>query len=115
MRKLSAIRNTLLGIGTVFLLVSIVFASKGFDKKDSYYNSDSYYAKTINAYVGGDAYNYIINAGYFAGYCAMSGACLASAAIFFSAGLLVFTKESTSAKEPEPKPCVEAVTQAETV
>lgn len=34
---------------------------KGVDKMTNYYNSDY---KQINAYVGGDAYNYIINSNY---------------------------------------------------
>ena len=34
---------------------------KGIDKLTNYYNSDSYPSLNENAYVGGDAYNYIIN------------------------------------------------------
>ena len=36
---------------------------KGIDKMTNYYNSE-YSSKLVNAYVGGDAYNYIINGTY---------------------------------------------------
>ncbi len=42
-----------------------VFLYKGYDKITNYKNSDD---ETENAYVGGDAYNYIINANYASGY-----------------------------------------------
>lgn len=37
---------------------------KGIDKMTNYYNSESYSWRNKNAYVGGDAYNYIINGNY---------------------------------------------------
>ena len=37
---------------------------KGIDKLTKYYNSENYPALNKNAYVGGDAYNYIINGNY---------------------------------------------------
>ena len=40
---------------------------KGYDKITNYYNSD-YSMLNKNAYVGGDAYNYIINGTYAAAY-----------------------------------------------
>ena len=36
---------------------------KGIDKMTNYYNSE-YSSRLVNAYVGGDAYNYIINGTY---------------------------------------------------
>ncbi len=50
-------------------LTSIAMLSKGQDKVNNYYNS-SYSSE--NAYVGGDAYNYIINANYATGYYVLS-------------------------------------------
>ena len=44
--------------------ISIIPFYKGYDKMTNYYSSDSYSILNKNAYVGGDAYNYIINAGY---------------------------------------------------
>lgn len=37
---------------------------KGIDKMTNYYNSENYPSLNKNAYVGGDAYNYIINGNY---------------------------------------------------
>lgn len=48
----------------------VVFALIGFYKVIFYENPGT------NAYVGGDAYNYIINTGYFTGCMVASGSCL---------------------------------------
>ena len=40
----------------------------GYDKLTNYYNSENFPRLNRNAYVGGDAYNYIINGTYFSGY-----------------------------------------------
>lgn len=37
---------------------------KGIDKMSNYHNSENYPSLNVNAYVGGDAYNYIINGTY---------------------------------------------------
>lgn len=75
-------------LSVIMLLAAILCIWKGIDKKERYYNSD-YSSIAVNAYVGGDAYNYIINAGYFAGYFAIAGGCLTSATILFCAGILL--------------------------
>jgi hypothetical protein len=51
-----------------FAIVSIVNFSSGFDKMNNYLNDSRFPSLSINAYVGGDAYNYIINSNYFTGY-----------------------------------------------
>lgn len=43
---------------------SIFTLYKGIDKMTNYYNSENYPRLNVNAYVGGDAYNYIINGTY---------------------------------------------------
>ena len=48
--------------GIMFCL-SFIPLYKGYDKITNYYSSDTHYSLNVNAYVGGDAYNYIINAG----------------------------------------------------
>lgn len=53
---------------------------KAIDVKNNYRNSD-YSSLNKNAYVGGDAYNYIINAGYFSGYMAAGSGFLISAVL----------------------------------
>jgi len=47
-----------------FLILSCVFYYKGFDKMTNYYNPEYSWRSGQNAYVGGDAYNYIINGTY---------------------------------------------------
>lgn len=37
---------------------------KGIDKMTNYYYNSEYSSRLVNAYVGGDAYNYIINGTY---------------------------------------------------
>ncbi|ADH97775.1 hypothetical protein [Salisediminibacterium selenitireducens] len=48
----------------LFYFFSVVSAGFGFYKYWHYDNSEGYAATPVNAYVGGDAYNYIINANY---------------------------------------------------
>ena len=82
-----------LAISAGLLLLSLFCIHEGIDKKEHYYNSD-YSSLSVNAYVGGDAYNYIINAGYFAGYFALAGGCLTSSAILFCTGMVLSVKET---------------------
>lgn len=63
----------------LLFIMSLIFIFIGFYKVRVYENSE--YGPSKNAYVGGDAYNYIINGTYFAGYCALGGA-------FFVSGVL---------------------------
>lgn len=46
------------------LFCSILTLYQGIDKMTNYYNSENYPSLNVNAYVGGDAYNYIINGTY---------------------------------------------------
>ena len=48
----------------LFYFFAFVSAGFGFYKYWYYDNSEGYAATPVNAYVGGDAYNYIINANY---------------------------------------------------
>ena len=51
-------------IAVILFLISGIMFYQGYDKMMNYTNSDSYYVDNHNAYVGGDAYNYIINGTY---------------------------------------------------
>jgi len=53
-----AVWNVLSG---VMFLVSSIMIYRGYDKLTNYYYSDTLSSLNKNAYVGGDAYNYIIN------------------------------------------------------
>lgn len=55
-------------LGIIFMLSSSIPFYLGFDKMLNYKNSEYFSTLSKNAYVGGDAYNYIINANYFTGY-----------------------------------------------
>lgn len=86
-------------VGILLIIASIVFfcdgkecVSRGLYKKDHYYNSENY-SGSINAYVGGDAYNYIINGTYFAGYCALGGSLLICGTISGTAGCCMLFKK----------------------
>ncbi|AOM84461.1 hypothetical protein [Salisediminibacterium beveridgei] len=48
----------------LFYFFAVVSAGFGFYKYWYYDNSEGFGATPVNAYVGGDAYNYIINANY---------------------------------------------------
>ncbi|ACB84821.1 hypothetical protein [Natranaerobius thermophilus] len=52
----------------VSYIISIIFIGIGFHKIFIYENPDSVLENAVNAYVGGDAYNFIINANYATGY-----------------------------------------------
>ena len=60
-RKKSRIWSILAGCS---LVCSFFTFYKGIDKIINYYNSENYPNLNKNAYVGGDAYNYIINGNY---------------------------------------------------
>ncbi|MCC8023708.1 MAG: hypothetical protein LIP16_00115 [Clostridium sp.] len=48
----------------IMFVIALFPLYKGYDKMTNYYSSDTYYSLNKNAYVGGDAYNYIINGEY---------------------------------------------------
>ena len=67
-------------IGILFLILALIafagsaiFALEGFDKYAHYENADA--AEKINVYVGGDAYNYIINGTYFTAFAVCAAGC----------------------------------------
>ena len=69
-------------IGTcIFGIAAIIFFSRANNVKNEYYNSEDYYSLNKNAYVGGDAYNYIINGTYFTGYSVIGAGCMICAVI----------------------------------
>lgn len=79
-------------LAILFIVLGIIMLSVGFYKKNSYKNPDSEfsYSKTsINAYVGGDAYNYIINGTYFTAYAVMGTGCFIISAITGTAALFL--------------------------
>ena len=80
--KKESVKKIFLILTIVLLVVGSVFLVNAINKKNNYYNSD-YSSRSVNAYVGGDAYNYIINAGYFTGYAVLAGSCYILSGMFF--------------------------------
>lgn len=63
--NITPIKNKLwVWLSGIMFAVATIPLYKGYDKMTNYYYSDIYHSLNKNAYVGGDAYNYIINAGY---------------------------------------------------
>lgn len=75
----------------IFSIASLFFLYKGFDKSTNYQNDPEKSWNNINAYVGGDAYNYIINSNMATGYFVLGGAFCLSA---IGCGILITVKES---------------------
>jgi len=59
-------------IWNILAIISFILAGvmvyEGVDKIINYYNSENYPILNENVYVGGDAYNFIINSNYATGY-----------------------------------------------
>ena len=75
-------------VGIILVFCSFLFIGLGTYKKDVYEEGTTY-REGKNAYVGGDAYNLIINGTYFAGYYALGGAIFVSGIIMISAGAII--------------------------
>ena len=75
-------------IGILLIVLSIVFFGMAIYKYNVYENNEARYAYK-NVYVGGDAYNYIINANYFTGFCVLGG-------FFFLSGIVLLSAASIS-------------------
>lgn len=72
-------------IGIILLILAVISVVIGFEKMLNY-NEGGVLEPPHNAYVGGDAYNYIINASYATGYFVLGGAALISGIILILAG-----------------------------
>jgi hypothetical protein len=81
MRKL---RVFFVAASIVCFSVAGLFYYKGYDVKNKYYYSEVFTDLNKNAYVGGDAYNYMINGSYFTGYSIIASAALLGGMIFVS-------------------------------
>lgn len=90
--KIKMIYKSMILLSVISLLIALACFIGAYYKKNVYYNSEEYPEKNRNAYVGGDAYNYIINSGYFSGYCAAGAGFTVSSSILFSGAILTKTK-----------------------
>lgn len=78
-------------IAAICYIVALVFFIKGYDVKHHYNNSD-YSFLSKNAYVGGDAYNYIINGTYFTSYSTIASASLICGTILVNSAISIATR-----------------------
>lgn len=92
---ISSFTKKVLIVGTTaFFIAAGVFFYKANYVKNEYYNSDSFYSLNKNAYVGGDAYNYIINGTYFTGYSVIGVGCMICAVIMGTSVISLSLKEN---------------------
>lgn len=69
-------------VGVILIIFSLIFFGMAAYKYCVYENNEVIH-KYENVYVGGDAYNYIINANYFTGFCVLGG-------VFFLSGIILY-------------------------
>ena len=76
-------------VALIFYLIAGAMLYKGYDKVTNYYNSEYSTANNVNAYVGGDAYTYIINGNYSTGFFVLSMGFMNVGSIFLSSALIL--------------------------
>lgn len=88
---LRSMRTMVIIFAVICFIVSGVFFGKSNNVKNEYHNSE-YSVLNKNAYVGGDAYNYIINGTYFTGYSVIASATLICGMILISNSIMLSVK-----------------------
>lgn len=86
------VRRFLLVGAIICFVVSGVFYYRANNVKNDYYNSEDYPILNKNAYVGGDAYNYIINGTYFTGYVTIASDMLLGGIAFVCGAAIISVK-----------------------
>lgn len=93
---------TLRTVKIIFIILGVVLIGIGFHKHLSYNNpnGDSYSYNDdedeVNAYVGGDAYNYIINGTYFTAYSVLGAGAFIIATIAGVGAVFLSVDEKTN-------------------
>lgn len=82
-------------LAIVFVILFGVVTYKGYDKLTNYYNSE-FGVLNKNAYVGGDAYNYIINGTYAAAYFVLAAGFLISGIVCMTGGFIIIVIEENN-------------------
>ncbi len=85
----NSVKRTLFVIAVVLYIVSGIMLYKGYDKMTNYYNSEYTTSNNVNSYVGGDAYNYIINGNYATGFFVLSMGFMVAGTICITGGLII--------------------------
>lgn len=94
-------RQFLVYLIVAFFILSMVTLGIGINKLTVYVNSDEWQTDLKNAYVGGDAYNYIINAGYATAYFVLSVGCFISALLVCLWRHMVVEKEDREQRDSQ--------------
>ena len=88
-------------LGKILVVLSVclfiacaVFTYNSFDKYSNYANSELSISNNVNAYVGGDAYNYIINGTYFIAFAVYSAGSAIAGLICLISGTVIISKEN---------------------
>ena len=81
-------KKVLFCLAAVFFIAFGVVTYRGYDKMTKYYNS-GISSLNKNAYVEGDAYNYIINGTYATAYFVLGSGFLLTSAVCMTGGLLI--------------------------
>lgn len=88
-----SVRNLYI-IAVICFVLSGIMLYQGYDKMNNYYNPESVLLDSVNAYVGGDAYNYIINGTYATAYYTLASGFLISGLLCVISGIIVSTIDS---------------------
>ena len=110
--KTDSVFHYLVIAAVILALLATGFLSRGFYVKNVYANSsssDDYYYDSdddINAYVGGDSYNYIINGTYFTGFMVLSGAMYICATGMLCTALVLRKKDKSKNLKEEDLPSI---------
>ena len=92
--KESKVTRTILVIAAIILIIlGLNFIIKANDVKDNYYHSENFSSLNKHVYVGGDAYNYIINSNYFTGYNVLASVSFLCSAMFICTSVLLKGKK----------------------
>lgn len=86
----------------LFIIIGLVFICLGFYKKQAYHNPDSEYSYNknyVNSYVGGDAYNYIINGTYFTAYSVIGMGSFIIASIFGVTSMILAIEDKVDSED----------------
>lgn len=79
-------RAILIAVACFLYIMSAAMLLKGHNKMTKYKNSDY---NPVNAYVGGDAYNYIINGNYATGFFVLSMGFMATGTILIGTAVVI--------------------------
>lgn len=88
-KKDDPLKKKLFTFACIFYVLAAITMYKGIDKMVNYSNSEYSFGDHHNAYVGGDAYNYIINSGFSTGFFTLTAGFTVTGTILLGIGILI--------------------------